>query len=346
MVTEDGYILTMHRITAKNQDFSKLPVLIFPGLFCSSADFIILGNVSLGLSLSDRGFDVWLGNQRGSTYGRKHRRLDPDGNPAEFFDFSFHEIGLFDISASIDYVREYTKQGKIFFIGYSQGGQGFFVLNSLQPKYNDRVMAAVGLAPSSYQFNSRSFVLRLLANFYGVLDSFFKKFKIYEIFQHSKAINKVLRPFCNIRIQSLNNCLWIINAVTGIDNLIEPDIVPIGKLNFPAGASSKQLLHIIQMVRFNRFSAFDYGSAGNLQHYEQSTPPSYDLSKVIVPKLLITSKNDLLVDYKDVIRAGGEMPNTKVKNVDNPRFNHFEFMWSHQAFALAYVDVIRWFESF
>lgn len=346
LVTQDGYILTMHHIVSDYSDYSKLPVLIFPGLLCSSADFVALGNTSLGLSLAKRGFDVWLGNQRGSNYGRKHRSLDPDKNPAEFFDFSFHEIGVFDISASIDYVRNFTQREKIFYIGYSQGGQGFFVLNSLRPEYNERIASAIGLAPSSYQFNSRSLAFKFMANFYGVFERFFKKFKIYEVFAHSKALSVLLRSFCKARSQSLNICLWAINAVTGLDNLIEPSFLPIGFLNFPAGASIKQIMHIIQVVRFNRFCPFDYGLQGNLQRYGQRIPPSYDLSKVTVPKLLITSKNDLLVDYRDVTRAGWEMPNTEVKTVSNPRFNHMEFIWSDQAFDLAYIDIIKIFESF
>ena len=75
--------------------------------------------------LSDAGYDVWMGNNRGNIYSRGHRFLDPEVDD-EFFDFSFHELGAFDMPAMIDYVREYTGQDKIAYIGYSQGSVQMF----------------------------------------------------------------------------------------------------------------------------------------------------------------------------------------------------------------------------
>ena len=49
------------------------------------------------------GFDVWLGNNRGNSFSRKHKKLDPDTN-TKFWEFSFVELGDFDTPAMIDYV--------------------------------------------------------------------------------------------------------------------------------------------------------------------------------------------------------------------------------------------------
>lgn len=77
--------------------------------------------------LSDEGFyfnlwffsTVWIGNARGNTYSRRHITLDP--KDPKFWDFSWHEIGVYDIPATIDYVLANTNQTKLSYVGHSQG---------------------------------------------------------------------------------------------------------------------------------------------------------------------------------------------------------------------------------
>lgn len=90
VTTEDGYILELHRIpygSKRNKYHKGPPVLIVPGTHSTSADWVNTGKNSLGFILADRDYDVWLANYRGTTWSRKHIRLDPDADKRQFWDY-------------------------------------------------------------------------------------------------------------------------------------------------------------------------------------------------------------------------------------------------------------------
>lgn len=48
----------------------------------------------------------------------------------------------------------------------------------------------------------------------------------------------------------------------------------------------------------DRFSRYDYGPIMNLQHYNSTEPPTYDLRSVHVPIALVYGKNDVLANVE------------------------------------------------
>lgn len=66
--------------------------------------------------------------------------MDPDTK--EFWDFSWHEVGVYDITAMIDFVLKTTGQSELFFIGHSQGSTALMVALSEMPEYNAKLYTA------------------------------------------------------------------------------------------------------------------------------------------------------------------------------------------------------------
>ena len=87
MVTNDRYILTMFRITGDANgnkiegQGSKGPLLMQHGFMTDSISWFHTSDdtrPALPVLLFQAGFDVWLGNNRGTRHSRKHLTLDAD----------------------------------------------------------------------------------------------------------------------------------------------------------------------------------------------------------------------------------------------------------------------------
>lgn len=73
---------------------------------------------NLGYMLSDLGYDVWMCNARGNRYSKNHTSLNSDY--MEFWDFTFHEMGKYDLPANIDYILAKTGYDQLHYVGHSQ----------------------------------------------------------------------------------------------------------------------------------------------------------------------------------------------------------------------------------
>lgn len=134
--TNDGYILTMFRIVGdatgaqvENQG-SQGPLLLQHGFLTDSIswfDFSDESKPALPVRLFQEGFDVWLGNNRGTRLSRKHVSMDPDDINQDFWAFSHHEFGAFDLpTMAKTIVRASGTCQKVSYLGHSLGTTQMF----------------------------------------------------------------------------------------------------------------------------------------------------------------------------------------------------------------------------
>lgn len=150
--TSDGYILKFYRITGSPSSPpapGKKAALLAHGFYTSSIDWVNLGpDFSLPYTLADAGYEVWLANLRGNTLSRRHVSLDPAS--AKFWDYTFHEVGLYDLTALIDFILATTGQSKVHYVGWSGGSAAFLAMGSERSAYMSKIASAHLLSPASF----------------------------------------------------------------------------------------------------------------------------------------------------------------------------------------------------
>lgn len=99
----------------------KQPVIFMQHGLMATADTWIYNSAAVApaFMLARAGYDIWLGNNRGNQYSRGHKTLNPDTDKVSYYDYSFQELGDYDLPAQIDMVREKTKVDKLTYIGHS-----------------------------------------------------------------------------------------------------------------------------------------------------------------------------------------------------------------------------------
>lgn len=149
VTTEDGYINSLWHVWDPKAVKSEKVVLMMHGLLDSAGTwFYNDGDKSLGYTLAKQGYDIYLGNNRGNIYSYQHVNLTIEDN--EYWQFSFHEMGKYDLPAFVDFVIDATGVSKINYIGHSNGNVQFWVGNCLHDDLGSKINKAVALGPVMY----------------------------------------------------------------------------------------------------------------------------------------------------------------------------------------------------
>ncbi|CAK1579885.1 unnamed protein product [Parnassius mnemosyne] len=324
VTTEDGYILKMYHIPGDR----TRPVLLLPGMMQDVEVFIVRGNKSLAITLATSGYDVWALNPRGVGHSRKHVHLNPDLD-SKFWDFSFHENGYYDLPAAIDFILERTNERQLSAIGYSQGNTMFYVLGSTRPEYNDKIKVMIALAPICFLQHLKplvSFFLTMIS----IIGNLLRSIGVEELLNDNSLLKPLFQMLCTQKGIGYELCTQGILFVVGDNhpNELEPEFLPKIFVNYPCSVSSKNVVHIGQVVLRRKFAQFDYGPEQNLALYNARSPPKYDLRKVRMKIAVFLGGNDGLSTTGDTELLRDELPNVVDYHLfSGEKLNHLDFVW-------------------
>ncbi|XP_031783791.1 lipase 3 isoform X2 [Nasonia vitripennis] len=333
VMTADGYLLRIHRIPgspSRPRAVGKPVIYMQHGLLASSDTWVLMGpQRDLAYILADAGYDVWLGNVRGNTYSRAHVSLSPDYDPA-FWEFSYHEIALYDVTAVIDYILIKTAQPSLVYIGHSMGTTISYILLSIKPEYNKKIRLLVSLAPVAFWHAPPRAFVRFLIDNTEAIKSFVTNARIYELFPLTAANAQLAKTTCSDGSIFQQLCMNFVYYSSGYNpEQLNASEVSYVLSYFPAGTSAQTLIHFSQNMRTGDFQMYDHGFIRNLATYKQRQPPMYNLSNIISPVGLFYGKGDALVSPGNPIELSQKLPNVlTIEAVPDEKFSHLDFLWS------------------
>ena len=323
VVTDDGYILDLYRIPgrfdADRSGVNKPVVLLQHGLEADMLQWVVAKPEDApAFVLSDAGYDIWLGNNRGTHHSLGHTHLNHKKD-REYWHFTWEQMGTYDTPAVIKYIKKFTGHAKITMMGHSEGTTQIMAGASLMPDfYRESLNLAVFLAPPASCYNFPNELTRAIAE-PEIMNPALKlaeDVNFLNWFPHNFETTHANEMFCNFLDGRI--CEFIIAALMdGKSSTDDWERRDIWISQMPAGAGAFNFQHYGQLIHTEKeaFRRFNYGSKEeNMRHYNQTSPPDYELRNLNFPIGIFSGELDKLADPKDVAWLVTQIEETLVFN--------------------------------
>ncbi|KAK9471665.1 Alpha/beta hydrolase fold-1 [Dipodascopsis tothii] len=346
--TEDGYLLGIHRVYRQPAaldgtmvqggrraapDAAKKPVVyLHHGLLMNSEIWVSLldRRDCIPFLLVDRGYDVWLGNNRGNKYSKKHLSRTP--GEARFWDFSIDDFAMFDIPNTIDYILGVAKQPELAYLGFSQGSAQAFATLSIHPQLNEKVKVFVGLAPAMAPAGVSI----------GMVDALMKASpNINFLLFGRKAImpsavfwQSIMYP--PLFVKTIDASIRALFKWTSHNIKYEQKLASYAHLY--SFTSTKCVVHWFQIMRTKTFQMFDDDHNATVrlygrECYKAARFPTRNIRSAIT---LLYGTVDSLVDIDAML---AELP-PHVRAIPVPNYEHLDILWGDRVRDLVIPHVL------
>ncbi|KAK9480687.1 lipase [Lipomyces japonicus] len=326
--TEDGYLLGVHRLRGKKNASttgasSKPVVYLHHGLLMNSEVWVCMTTPDhcLPFQLADQGYDVWLGNNRGNKYSKKHMFRNP--NEFQFWNFSMEEFAIFDIPNTIDYILDTTRSTELAYVGFSQGTAQAFAALSIHPSLNDKVKVFIGLAPAMAPKGIHlNFVDSLVKASPTLMYLFFGRRAIL-----SSAVfwQSIMYPPLFVRLIDRS----LVTLFDWHGQNIDFDQKLAAYAHLYSFTSVKTVVHWFQIMRNRCFQMFDDDHNSTVRLYGRAfyKVAQFPTRNIRSPIHLLYGNIDSLVDIDAML---AELP-AHAEAIPVPDHEHLDIIWGRQA---------------
>ncbi|KAF2464271.1 alpha/beta-hydrolase [Lindgomyces ingoldianus] len=344
--TGDGYLLGLHRLGWRRGEedirvnvgdrkggLKKKVVYLHHGLLMNSEVWVCLTESQrcLPFELVERGYDVWLGNNRGNKYSKKCVHTAPTSTA--FWNFSMDQFAFHDIPDSIAYILSTTHQPSLSYIGFSQGTAQAFATLSIHPTLNDKVDVFIALAPA---MSPKGLTSTIVDSFVKASpDVLFLAFGRRAILGSATMWEAILYPPIFVRL--------IDTSLKFLFGWTSKNITPHQKLaSYPhlySFTSTKSVVHWFQIIRNGVFQMYDDEApnpitSNRAKYYKVAKFPTKNIKTPIV---LVYGGSDSLVDIDVMLK---ELPrHTIAKEI--PHYEHLDFLWASSVHELVFPHVFE-----
>ncbi|KAI1662446.1 alpha/beta-hydrolase [Daldinia decipiens] len=348
--TKDGYLLGIHRLAWRKGEedmkvndgpasLKKRVVYLHHGLLMNSEVWVCLTDAqrSLPFVLVERGFDVWLGNNRGNKYSKKSINYPP--TTPEFWNFSIDEFAFHDIPDSINYILENTKQQSLSYIGFSQGTAQAFASLAVHPKLNEQVNVFIALAPAMSPAGLNNGIVDALIK--ASPQVLFLLFGRRSILSSATMWQSILYPPLFMKVIDMGLSFlfgWKTKNISVSQKLAAyPHLYSF--------TSTKSVVHWFQIIRNRSFQMYDDDVQTPLSINTSSKytkVAKYPTRNIKTPIVLVYGGSDSLVDIEVMMR---ELPNRTVAT-EIPHYEHLDFLWARDVDIQVFQHVFDALENF
>ncbi|ESZ96576.1 hypothetical protein SBOR_3078 [Sclerotinia borealis F-4128] len=346
--TGDGYLLCVHRLGWKRGEentkvnsgpgsIKKPVVYLHHGLLMNSEVWVCLTDKErcLPFTLVERGYDVWLGNNRGNKYSKKSIHHSP--TDMAFWNFSMDDFAFHDIPDTIQYILDTTSAPSLSYIGFSQGTAQAFATLAVHPKLNDQINVFIALAPAMSPAGLSNGIVDALVK--ASPQVLFLLFGRRSILSSATMWQSILYPPIFVRLIDMSLSFLFGWHAKNISTSQKLAAYP----HLYSFTSTKSVVHWFQIIRTKSFQMYDdepQPVLGGVNKYTKVA--KFPTRNIKTPIVLVYGGSDSLVDINVMLK---ELPAHTIA-IEIPHYEHLDFLWAREVETLVFPHVFDALESF